>query len=89
MKKLDLVRLLAAEAGTTQAAAKAVLDALPGVVLTIARAGTPVRLASLGTFRVVERPARKSRNPQTGEPVLVPERRVLAFRAERGLRKGV
>lgn len=88
MKKLELARLLAAEAGTTQGQAKAVLDALPGVVLSLARAGHAVRFAGLGTFRVVERPARKARDPRTGEPMEVPARKVLAFRAERKLRKG-
>ncbi|NPV72332.1 MAG: HU family DNA-binding protein [Pelotomaculum sp.] len=89
MRKPDLARLLAAEASVTQAAAKAVLDALPGVILAVAQAHGQARLAGLGTFRVVERPARKARNPQTGEPVMVPERRVLSFRAEKKYRKGM
>jgi len=89
MRKPELARLLAATAGVTQGQAKAVLSALPSVVLSLAQAGHAVRLAGLGSFRVVERPARKARNPQTGEPVLVPERRVLTFRPEKRYRKGV
>jgi len=89
VKKLELVRLLAAQAGVTQGQAKAVLSALPGVVLSLAQAGHMVRLAGLGTFRLAQRPARPARNPQTGEPVLVPERRVLTFRTEKRYRKGV
>lgn len=89
MKKIELARLLAAETGVTQGQAKAVLDALPGVVLSVTQSSGPVRIAGLGVFRIVERQPRKARNLQTGEPVQVPARRVLAFRPEQKFRKGV
>ncbi|BAF60683.1 bacterial nucleoid DNA-binding protein [Pelotomaculum thermopropionicum SI] len=89
MRKYELVRLLAAETGVTQGQAKAVLDALPDVVLSLVQAGHPVRFAGLGTFQAVTRQPRKARNLQTGEPVMVPARRMLSFRAERKYRKGV
>ena len=37
-------------------------------------------LLGLGTFRIVERRARKGRNPQTGKEIKIPARKTITFR---------
>jgi DNA-binding protein HU-beta len=39
-----------------------------------------VILLGLGTFRIVERRARKGRNPQTGKEIKIPAHKTIVFR---------
>jgi len=39
-----------------------------------------VEIRGFGAFRVLERKAREGRNPQTGEAIQIPARRVVQFR---------
>lgn len=48
-------------------------------------AGEQVELRGFGSFFPRERQARSGRNPKTGEPVFVPAKRVLFFKAGRDL----
>jgi DNA-binding protein HU-beta len=66
-------------AGTESAAAEAlevVLDTLVRRVLD----GDAVSVTEFGRLQAVHTPARRARNPQTGERVLVPAGRRIVFR---------
>ena len=41
----------------------------------------------LGTFKVVDRPAHKGRNPQTGEEIDIPACKVVRFTPSKALRE--
>ena len=56
-------------------AIRATLDAIAGGVVD----GKRVSVTGLGSFTPVARPARTARNPQTGEPMQVPERIAVKF----------
>ena len=45
------------------------------------REDNEVRITGFGVFTVKTRAARKARNPQTGEPVDVPEKETVSFKA--------
>ena len=47
--------------------------------------GNDVRLMGFGNFTVKTRPARKARNPQTGDSIDVPEKQVIKFKVSAGL----
>jgi DNA-binding protein HU-beta len=47
--------------------------------------GEKVLLSGFGCFRVVERKGRKGVNPHTGDPILIPGRRAVTFRASKML----
>jgi DNA-binding protein HU-beta len=51
--------------------------------------GDEVALSGFGTFRVVERPAREGRNPQTGQPMKIGPGKSPAFRPGAGLKRAV
>ena len=42
--------------------------------------GEKVRIVGFGTFAVANRAARDGRNPQTGETIRIPEKKVVRFR---------
>lgn len=81
--KSDVVRDVAEVLGVSQAAVKAVADALFDEIGRRAARGDTVRMTGFGSFRVRARPPRTARNPRTGEEVAVGETRRLTFRAAR------
>jgi DNA-binding protein HU-beta len=44
-------------------------------------AGEPANIPGLGVFDVVEKPSRHGTHPETGEPIIVPARRIVRFLA--------
>lgn len=48
--------------------------------------GKDLLLSGFGKFSVKDKTARRGRNPQTGESLMLPARRVVTFRPSGGLR---
>ncbi len=89
MKKTDLVRHVAEEAGVTQVTAAAAVNAmLSGIAGSLGR-GEAVSLSGFGTFATRDRPARTGRNPRTGESVEIAASTVPAFKPGKTLRDHV
>lgn len=65
------------------------VEALFDRITTVLKSGDKVALTPFGVFRIRDRAARIARNPQTGEPVHVPAKRVLKFTAGRELKEAV
>lgn len=63
----------------------AVLDNVSGALVR----GEKVKLSSFGTFSMRQKSARVGRNPQTGQEVPIPARKVLTFRASDQMKKRV
>lgn len=59
---------------------QAVLRCLSIVVLEELEDGQDVPLSDIGTLKLTRRAARAGRNPQTGEPIQIPERYSLRLR---------
>jgi DNA-binding protein HU-beta len=53
------------------------------------RSSRQLRIAGWGTFRIVDRAARTTRNPQTGQAMQVPARKAITFRAATELQQAV
>ena len=81
MNKGDLIEKVAKECGLSKAATdqalNSVLDAITGAVA----AGDKVTLIGFGTFSVSAHAAREGRNPQTGETIQIPARKIVKFKA--------
>jgi DNA-binding protein HU-beta len=89
MNKAELIAHMAKEAGITQDQAGKAIGALIGAIQGSLASGDDVTLVGFGTFSVVERKARTSRNPRTGEPVQISAKRVPQFKAGKVLREAV
>ena len=81
MTKAELVSKIAELAGVTKVQAERGLDALIQAITEAVEKGEAVRLVGFGTFEVVRRAERAGRNPRTGEPLKISEKKVVKFRA--------
>ena len=75
------------ETFTSKAAAKRALHAVGAVLFYLLASSEDVRWSGLGSFRIRERKARKGRNPQTGEELQIPAKRVITFSASKALKQ--
>ena len=76
MNKSELVKAIAEKAGISQAAGKAALEATLESIAGALKKGDSVQLIGFGTFSVAERAARKGKNPQTGQVINIPAKKV-------------
>ena len=89
MNKTELIKSIATKASLTNKSATAALDATIQSITEALKAGDKVSLPGFGTFELKTRPARTTRNPRTGEPVEVAEKKVPSFKAGKGLKEAV
>jgi len=89
MNKQMLVDMLADKSGMTKKAAGEALDAVLDAIVDALKRGEKVTITGFGTFEVRSRKARTGRNPQTGEEITIPARKVAAFRAGKALKDAV
>ena len=89
MKKQDLVNIVVEITGGTKVQAEQIVKAIfDAIAKEMAKGGT-VDIAGFGKFEGVMRDARTARNPQTGEMVKVPAKRVPKFKAGKALKDTV
>jgi DNA-binding protein HU-beta len=69
--------------------AEAVLGDLMTLATTHLKNGDKIRLTGLGILQVQNRPARKGRNPGTGETIDIKASKKIAFRAAKELKEAV
>jgi len=89
MNKAQLVEKVADEVGLTKKDTRKVVDAVTQTITEALSGGEKVTLVNFGTFRVRNRKSRKGRNPQTGEKIQIPAKKVVKFKIGKGLREVV
>jgi len=85
MNKTQLIDAVAEKAGLSKMDSKKAVEALVESIREALRNEERVALVGLGTFAVLEKEARTGRNPRTGAVVDIPAKKVVKFRAGRGL----
>ena len=80
MNKAELISAVAERTGESKAKAGELVDAVFEVVTDALTKGDEVKLPSFGAFAVVTTAARKARNPQTNQEVIVPAGRRARFK---------
>lgn len=81
MNKMGLVEAYAKEARCTVVEAEEVVETLLEVMARQIVTGRGLRVTGFGSFTVEKVGARWARNPQTGEPVGVPEQNRVSYSA--------
>ena len=80
MTKKELAALASAKSGITQ---KNILDCMDPILESILEAlskGGKILIQNFGAFYVTNHSERKSRNPSTGEAIIVPAKKVIKFK---------
>lgn len=86
MNKTDLSAAIAAKAGLTKKDADKALSAMIEVITETLQNDEKVQLVGFGTFEAKHRPARKARNPRTGEEIDIAPSKAAAFKPGKALK---
>ncbi len=80
MTKADLVEAVFEKIGSSKKDIAEVVDEIFETIKSALERGEKVKISGFGNFVVREKRARKGRNPQTGEEIIIDERRVMTFK---------
>ncbi|MCH6568911.1 MAG: HU family DNA-binding protein [Acidobacteria bacterium] len=89
MNKGQLVEAISRDAGITKTQAQDALDAFVKNVQRSLKGGDKVTIVGFGTFSASTRAARVGRNPQTGQPINIPAKKVAKFSAGKALKEAI
>lgn len=89
MNKTDLIADVAGKTGLTKKDTEKTINALFSSIQGALANGEQVTMIGFGTFKVRDRAARNTRNPQTGEAINLPATKVPAFKAGKTLKENV
>ncbi len=87
MTKSQLAAQIAANAEITKSAAVMILDNL--CTIAYKEAKNTFTLPGIGKLVLANRKARMGRNPQTGEPIKIPAKRVVKFRIAKAAKDAI
>jgi DNA-binding protein HU-beta len=89
MNKVELIESLAEEFELTKVFARDLVDRVFEKMSDAVNSGEEVAIFGFGKFKVVERKARKGRNPQTGETVKIAAKKHVKFEAAKAMKESV
>lgn len=81
MNKTEFINSVSAKAGLSKVDAKKAIDAFMETVSEELKNGGKVALLGFGSFSVTEKSARKGVNPKTKQPINIPARKSVKFKA--------
>ena len=89
MNKAQLIDAIASQANLSKADSKKALDAFIAVTTEALKNNDRIALVGFGSFSVSSRNARTGRNPQTGAPINIPEKKIVKFKPGTELVDGI
>jgi len=87
MNKAELVEAVSDKTGITKKKTGNVVDAVTETITDTLSQGEKIILVGFGTFQVRQREERKGINPQTGQTMQIPAKKVPKFRPGKELRE--
>lgn len=85
MTKTELLSEIQKISGEKKATVENVVETMLNVMKEELQANGQITLKEFGTFQVRMAAAKTGRNPKTGEPVAIPARKVVKFKASKSL----
>lgn len=89
MNKADLIEKIAADCDTSKALTGEFLNSFCNQIQKTLKKGDKVTMVGFGTWSITKRKARQGRNPRTGEPIKIKAKKVVKFKAGKGLSEKV
>jgi integration host factor subunit alpha len=87
LKKTDIISTLHEQTGIPKSQCGETLDCLVDLITNSLADGEEIQIRGFGTFKVEEKKERKGRNPATGEEIIIPERKRVAFKYSNKLKE--
>ena len=81
MNKTEFINAVAEKSGLSKVDAKKAVEAFVETVSSELKEGGKVALLGFGSFSVAEKAARKCVNPKTKQPIEIPARKSVKFKA--------
>ena len=81
MNKTEFINAVAGKSGLSKVDAKKAVEAFVETVSSELKEGGKVALLGFGSFSVAEKSARKGVNPKTKQPIEIPARKSVKFKA--------
>jgi DNA-binding protein HU-beta len=85
VNKAELINAIANEADASKGLSEKILNAFTKVLSNQLAVGEELTIPGLGSFSVIEKAARKGRNPKTGEDIQIEARNAVKFKAYKAL----
>ncbi len=86
LTKADIIDAIYTRTKRNRAEVKTQVESLLGIMKQAIKKDYSLLSSGFGKFEVYEKHARKGRNPQTGESITLPPRKVVVFRVSRKFR---
>lgn len=87
MTKNELIEKVAKKAHLTKRAAADAVNSTFNLIRDALVRGEKVVVTGFGTFLIRQRAARRGRNPQTGETIQIPSKKLPAFTAGKTIKR--
>ncbi len=89
LTKSDIIEAIRKENGFTKTQSTQVVETVLELIKSTLASGEDVLITKFGKFRVLDKKERRGRNPGTGTDLMLPARRIVAFRCSGNLRKKI
>ena len=89
MNKPELYTAISSKTGISKKDAEKSVSAFVDTVTEALQKGGKVQITGFGSFEARDRPARKARNPRTGEEISVKASKAPVFKAGKALKDGI
>jgi integration host factor subunit alpha len=87
LTKADIAQAISQKTHHAKTQPSQLVDNLFAIIRETLENGEDVLISGFGKFTVREKQERRGRNPQTGEPIILASRKVVAFKYARVLNK--
>jgi integration host factor subunit alpha len=87
MTKKDLANILNKSLGISLKETSRIVDKFFDIIVKNLSDGKDVKLPGFGSIKIQERKSRLGRNPTTGDPIEIGERKAIVFRPSKDLKK--
>jgi len=89
MTKIDIIQELYENLNFSKKDAARIVESVFDIMKDALARGEKIKISGFGNFIVKEKKPRRGRNPQTGEEIIISERKVLTFKSSQVLRKSL
>lgn len=86
LTKSNIISRIINESGLTKKKSIETVESIIGIIKSTLESGEDVLYSGFGKFCVIEKNARKGRNPATGDDAILPARKIVTFKCSGKLR---